>query len=151
MSNRFEDWDHICFCLIFWATFKWPWEQPWCQFCYLLIGWHAFCVGPVVPTSAFASKPSPVSCIKWGIYTLYGQTFKHRSSSTSLHLSPLTLSISEKRFWAAFLEKPWQSVLATASGIFSQAAYKQNDNENGNPKLQNKWRQKADIMVQLCL
>lgn len=61
--------------------------------------------------SAFARKPSSVSCIPEGFCMLCGQTFKHHSSSTRLHLSPLTLRTSDSQLWAAFPEEPWQNLL----------------------------------------
>lgn len=42
---------------------------------------------------------------------LCGQTFKHHSSATGFHLSPLPLRMSDSQLWAAFLEKPWQCLL----------------------------------------
>lgn len=136
MSNLIEDWDHICFSLVFWATSKWPWDQPWGPFCHLLIHWRAFCVGLVAPQLLLLQKTPLISVLH--PMRLLHAVWPDLQTPFLTHKSPSIPSdfvyVSQPAL-GSLPRKALPMPAATAVGICSQAAYKQNGNGNRSPKV----------------
>lgn len=140
MLNFIEDWDHVCFTAVFWATPKWPWDQPQGQFCHFLICWHVPWIGPVA--QIWLLQVNPHLCLHPARVLQAVQS--DPQTPFLMHKSP-SLPSGFANGQPALGSLPRAALAAPAAaavGIGSQAAYKQKDNGNRSPNLYKKCRKK---------